>query len=272
MYAISDLHLANKSNQDALISITPHKTDWVIVAGDVGESTEQLKFALSVLNDRFQQIIWVPGNHDLWSYPINRYSLKGEEKYQQLLSVCKRYGVITPEDDYPLVQIDGQAYYIAPTFTLYDYSFRPDNVPFEKALAWATENGPECTDEQLLMPYPYSSVAEWCEKRCDYTEARLTKLSRDIPIILVNHYPVLEEHAHILRYPRFKIWCGTKRTEKWLDDFNIKIVVHGHMHIRRTLYVNGIKIQEVSLGYPRDWMPSNGIAYYLKRIYYTGQL
>ena len=94
----------------------------------------------------------------------------------------------------------------------------------------------------------------------------LNKLPSEIPILLVNHYPIIEEFAQLWRFPRFTLWCGTKRTENWINKFNIKIVVYGHMHIRSSKQKNGIQFEEVSFGYPRDWSIYKGMNYYLREI------
>jgi predicted phosphodiesterase len=266
LFAISDLHLANKPNRDALLNLPYHKNDWLILAGDIGETSEHLKIALSILTTKFERIIWLPGNHDLWTFPLNDKEPKGEDKYHQLVNICRSYKVFTPEDEYPKVVLNDQQFFIVPSFTLYDYSFRPNEIPIEQAIDWAAESGVICADEDLLFPYPYHSITEWCQKRCEYTESRLAKLPVDIPIILVNHYPLIEEHAKLRRFPRFTLWCGTKRTEDWLKKYNIKMVVHGHMHIRGSKYKDGIKYEEVSFGYPRDWDEKKGMNYYLKEI------
>ena len=48
-------------------------------------------------------------------------------------------------------------------------------------------------------------------------------------------------------------WCGTRRTTDWHLRFNAKVVVSGHLHIRSTKYRDGVRFEEVSLGYPRQW-------------------
>jgi hypothetical protein len=53
--------------------------------------------------------------------------------------------------------------------------------------------------------------------------------------------------------PRFSIWCGTRRTEDWHLRFNAAVVASGHLHIRSTSYRDGVRFEEVSLGYPRQW-------------------
>ena len=266
IYAISDLHLANKVNQKALIDLPDYGDDWLVLAGDIGETEDQLRFALSELNLKFSKIIWTPGNHDLWTFPLNSYSLKGEEKYNRLVSICHEYGVCTPEDEYSIYQDNGKEYCLAPIMSLYDYSFKPDNVEDGKELQWAVESGVICADEDLLFPHPYKSVSEWCYKRCSYTEKRLMSIPDDIQLIVINHYPLLKELGRIYTFPRFSIWCGTTLTEKWLDQFNIKVIIYGHLHIRSSKIINGVRHEEVSFGYSQDWDRSKEMCHYLRKI------
>lgn len=269
LYAISDLHLANKPNKEALLKISDYKSDYLILAGDIAEKTEDLRFALSILTQKFKQVFWVPGNHDLWTFSFVENELKGEEKYFQMVDICREYNVLTPEDEFLYLNIDGIKCAIAPTFTLYDYSFRPDDIPHDKALIWAEESGVICTDESLLFSHPYASVTEWCKERCKYSEKRLAEIPSDIPIIYVNHYPILKDHAKVYRFPRFTLWCGTKLTKNWIKQFNIKVVIYGHLHIRQSRNIDGIIFEEVSFGYPRDWNSEKGIDYYLREISLT---
>ena len=79
LYAISDLHLGHEINRQALAAIPSYPEDWLILAGDMGETTAHLRYALSILSRRFAQLLWVPGNHDLWTLPSssNRRSRRG---------------------------------------------------------------------------------------------------------------------------------------------------------------------------------------------------
>ena len=57
----------------------------------------------------------------------------------------------------------------------------------------------------------------------------------------------------MLRYPEFAQWCGTERTADWHLRFRAAAVVYGHLHIPRTTWHDGVRFEEVSLGYPREW-------------------
>ncbi len=264
LYAISDLHVGASENREALEALSPHPEDWLIIAGDVGETREDLDFTLRTLTPRFRQLIWVPGNHELWTLP--RSPLRGEAKYRQLVSVCESYGVLTPEDPYPRWPGEGPPRIIAPLFLLYDYSFRPDDVREEDAVQWAMDSGVLCTDEALLFPDPYSSRSAWCAARCEQTRKRLEAIPAECSTILVNHFPLRRHHARLPRIPRFSIWCGTRRTEDWHQRFRAEVVVTGHLHIPLTFWDDGVRFEEVSLGYPRQWQHRRGIDQALRQI------
>ncbi|HEU4322760.1 MAG TPA: metallophosphoesterase [Roseiflexaceae bacterium] len=266
LYAISDLHLANPANRRALEAMPRFPEDWLIVAGDVGETADQLHFALSVLTRRFAQVLWVPGNHDLWTLPTDPQTQRGEARYRMLVAICRNYGVLTPEDPFVRWPGEGPACVLAPVFTLYDYSFRPADVTLERAVDWAAETNVVCSDEVLLYPDPYPSRQEWCAARCVYTERRLMLASEQGPLVLINHYPLREDLFRLRYIPRFSLWCGTKRTENWHTRFAVHTAVYGHLHIRGSQVRDGVRFEEVSLGYPRDWDQSRGVAAYLRQI------
>lgn len=266
LYAISDLHLDYAVNRQALQAIPPHPGDWLILGGDLGHTEAHLRYALSTLGERFQRLFWVPGNHDLWTAPQDATGLRGEAKYRRLVSICHEYGVLTPEDPYVRWTGEGEPCLICPLFLLYDYSFRPAYVPEAHAVQWAVESGVLCADERLLHTPPYETKAAWCANRCAYTEKRLQEASMHGPLVLINHFPLREDLIRLRRIPRFSIWCGTRRTEDWHRRFPVSVVVSGHLHIRSTAYRDGVRFEEVSLGYRRHWDQARGIAHYLREI------
>jgi calcineurin-like phosphoesterase family protein len=200
------------------------------------------------------RLVWVPGNHELWTLPSSKETARGQFKYDKLIRLCQAHGVLTPEDPYPIVAVGGKEVRIAPLFLLYDYSFRPAEVPSERAIQWASEAGVACTDELLLHPDPYAGRAEWCHSRCDLSELRLEASCNYVPTVLINHFPLREDLVRLPTIPRFSLWCGTRRTEDWHKRFNAVVVVSGHLHVRSTSYRDGVRFEEVSLGYPRQWV------------------
>jgi len=265
LLAISDLHIGHRQNRAALDEVREHPGDWLIVAGDVAERPEHLVHALEILTRRFARVIWAPGNHDLWCPPGAADRTRGQARYDELVDICRRFDVLTPED--PYIEWPGTPNTrIAPLFLLFDYTFRPQEIPVADTLAWARETGIVSGDEQMLDPEPFESCAAWCHARCDLTEARLSALPGDAHTVLVSHWPLRYDLARPPRIPRFSIWCGTTRTTDWARRFRARVVVSGHLHLRTTLVRHGVRYEEVSLGYPRDWQAERGIDWYLRDV------
>jgi Calcineurin-like phosphoesterase len=265
LLAISDLHLAHRINRQALPTIPAHPDDWLIVAGDVGEQPAHLHLALTVLTSRFARVIWTPGNHDLWCAHDATDRTRGQDRYEELVGICRRFGVLTPEDPYVAWPPEPDTL-VVPMFLLFDYTFRPPHVGADDALKWAREAGVVSGDELMLDPRGWSSLTAWCHARCDVTEARLAQLSANTRTILINHWPLRYDLARPPRIPQFSLWCGTTRTEEWARRFRARVVISGHLHFRTTLWRHGVRYDEVSLGYPRDWKQDRGPAWYLREV------
>lgn len=250
LFAISDLHVGHPKNRAALAELTPRPDDWLILGGDLGETEAHLRLVLETTISKFKQLIWVPGNHELYVLPSGQGEPRGQDRYLHFVALCRSYGVITPEDPYVLWDGEGGPHLVAPLFLLYDYSFRPDHIAESEAVQWAADSDVICTDEYLLDPHPYERRQDWCSARVAATEARLTAAGSEHPTVLINHFPLREELVRLRRIPRFSIWCGTRRTHDWHLRFRARVVVSGHLHIPRTDWIDGVRFEEVSFGYP----------------------
>jgi 3',5'-cyclic AMP phosphodiesterase CpdA len=266
LLAISDLHVSHKANREALATLPMHPSDWLIVAGDISEKPEHLEFALDILSARFAKVVWTAGNHDLWCPPdAGPERTRGQARYDELVEICRRVGVLTPED--PFVRWPGSPdTFVVPMFLLFDYSFRPPDVAEADAIAWARETAVVSGDEQMLQPTPWPSIAAWCHARCDTTMAKLDALPADARTVLINHWPLRYDLSRPPRVPRFSVWSGTTRTEDWGRRYRAVAVVSGHLHLRTTIWRHGVRYEEVSLGYPRDWRAERGLDWYLREI------
>jgi len=284
LLAISDLHVGYPENRAYADALSPgDPDDWLIVAGDVGETFADVGFVLASLANRFATVIWTPGNHELWTLPSDQVPLRGVARYEAYLKLCRRFGVVTPEDEYPVWDGPDGPVTVAPVFTLYDYSFAADGAAATSAadrvlaaidgavgaggtdgkggtdgdggrsaaLAAARKAGIKPVDEGRLHTDPYPSLAAWCHDRVTATEARLAAVAG--PMVLVSHWPLLREPTTSLRHQAFAPWCGTTLTAGWHTRFPVRAAVYGHLHIPRTTRYDGVRFEEVSVGYPREW-------------------
>lgn len=256
LLAVSDLHITTPENRSLVEQLEPQSNaDWLIVAGDISEDAPDVEWALARLAKLFAVLMWTPGNHELWTpRDGTEPALRGVQRYQQMLAICRRFGVITPEDPYPIWNGPDGPVRVVPMFLLYDYSFAYKVAATkEAALRSAWQQGVVCSDEFMLHPDPHPSRAAWCEERLAYTERRLEQCDLNTPSVLVNHFPLIATPTTMLRQPVFAQWCGTVRTADWHRRFNAAAAVYGHLHIPHSAWHDGVRFEEVSLGYPRQW-------------------
>ena len=264
LLGLSDLHVNHSRNRETLEALPPHPDDWLILAGDLGERNDQLQWVFELLGPRFQQLIWVPGNHELWTPPSEGDAGRpAVHRYLDQVRLCRAFGVLTPEDPYPTWPGD-PSLTICPLFLLYDYSFAPGGLSPAQAVRWAAEQGIRATDEVYLHPDPYPTREAWCAQRVEATAARLEATPGRK--VLINHWPLRRDLTRIPAVPRYVPWCGTTRTHDWHVRFDAEVVVSGHLHVRATDYRDGVRFEEVSLGYPRHWKEERGAAGYLRTI------
>lgn len=255
LWALSDLHVGHARNREVLAELSPRPSDWIVLAGDIGESLDHLRWALDLFQERFARVLWVPGNHELWTTREAGALCAGADKYQALVDLCRAREVLTPEDPWALWPGPGGPHRIALMALLFDYSFAPPGLDARAAVAWAAEGGIVATDEFRLEPAPFPDISAWCADRVRRTAARLDATDDDLPSVLVNHWPLREDLIHIPRVPRYIPWCGTRATHDWHRRYRARVVVTGHLHTRRTDWIDGVRFEEVSLGYPRQHRP-----------------
>lgn len=257
LWAISDLHVSHRGNGPILDQINAtDSADWLIVAGDVAERTDDIIDTLRRLKNRFHTVIWVPGNHELYTTAKDPLQIFGVARYDYLVQACRDIGVVTPEDQYPLFDPgDGsEPVRVVPMFLLYDYTFRPEGtVTALQALAVAREANVVATDEFLLSPEPFGTRDAWGRARIEATRKRLEALDPAEKTVLINHWPLRREPTDALFYPEFALWCGSVLTDDWHTRFNAMCCVYGHLHIPRTTWYDDVRFEEVSVGYPREW-------------------
>lgn len=257
LWAISDLHVAHRGNENIIDQLRPNEPgDWLIVAGDVAERTDDIVDTLRRLKARFDTVIWVPGNHELYTTAKDPLQIFGVARYDYLVQACRDIGVVTPEDRYPLFDPgDGaEPVRVVPMFLLYDYTFRPEGTTTAlQALAVAREANVVATDEFLLSPEPFGTRDAWSRARIEATRERLEAIDPAERTVLINHWPLRREPCDALMYPEFALWCGSELTDDWHTRFNAAACVYGHLHIPRTTWYDGVRFEEVSVGYPREW-------------------
>lgn len=260
LLALSDLHVHHRGNRDAVEAIPAHPEDALIVAGDVSERPDAVHDVLASLRRRFAFVMYVPGNHELWTMAGQP---RGVAKYDAIVDAARAAGAWTPEDGWWRWPGDGPPTAVVPLCLLYDHGFAPEGVD---PIAWAAEDGIHATDTRLLHPDPYPSIAAWCHARVAAAERLLATIPATLQTVLVNHWPLRGDLVRLPLVPRYRPWCGTPLTADWPWRYRARVCVAGHLHVRTTDVLDGVRFEEVSLGYPRQWRHPKTASHYLREI------
>ena len=199
LWAISDLHIGHTGNKPVTESLHPASPDdWLIVAGDVAERTDDIRWSLDLLRKRFAKVIWVPGNHELWTTNNDPMQIFGRARYDYLVNMCDEMGIVTPEHPFPVWTNEGGPATIVPMFLLYDYTFLPEGAATKaEGLAVARERNVVATDEFLLSAEPYATRDAWCRDRIALHPRPARRARWFTPAVLVNHFPLVRQPCDV---------------------------------------------------------------------------
>ena len=118
VFTVSDIHIDYSQNLQWLLSLsqTDYCDDILILAGDISDKTELIEQCFKQVSNCFKQVLYVPGNHDLWV--SKKQNITSIEKFYTLQNMANEYGVSTSP-----YHCEGLT--IIPLLGWYDFSFGP---------------------------------------------------------------------------------------------------------------------------------------------------
>ena len=237
VFALSDLHVDHEENAKwvADLSEADYRDDVLILAGDVTNMLSRLDWCLGSLARRFGNVLFVPGNHELWVIREDR----GKDSLQKFDDVCR----VVESSGASMRPFRARGLAILPLLGWYDYSFGepseelrsmwmdyhacrwPDGVTDERAAAHfsALNDGQRAEAGETVITY-------------SHFVPRLDVLPTFIPVAYRFLDPVL----------------GTTRLEHQLRELTPKIHVYGHSHVNRRVQIDGVTYVNNALGYPHE--------------------
>ena len=95
VYTVSDIHVDHKENLRKItaISTIDYQNDILIVAGDISSRLDRVKQVFSLFKERFREVLFVPGNHDLWVR--DKSADNSIEKFNLTMETAAGMGVLT---------------------------------------------------------------------------------------------------------------------------------------------------------------------------------
>src|ERR1700724_1847105 len=116
VFAISDLHVEHAENDRWVsgISTWDFRSDVLICAGDVAQKAKLLGSAFGRLRHRFREVVYVPGNHELWVG--GRQEGSSIDKFHQVQALARDSGIHTEP-------LEFEKFSLVPLLAWYDHSY-----------------------------------------------------------------------------------------------------------------------------------------------------
>ena len=150
--ATSDIHTHYAKNKNWLIGLSDadYQQDILILAGDITHDLEELRKAFEIVRPKFAEVLFVPGNHDLWLSPKDQ-GLNSIDKFHRIMEFAIEQGIHTKP-------LHFDTFSIAPLFSWYDYSFgKPSEFIIQKWQDFRFCKWPENHDMVRVTDYFLSS-------------------------------------------------------------------------------------------------------------------
>lgn len=225
IFVVSDLHTDFAENRRRLqqISSISYLNDTLIVAGDIADDLRVIGWTLRILKSRFNQVFYVPGNHELW---VRDGKCDSIEKFHQVLTLCDDIGILTHPDKVREI-------WIVPLFSWYEPAYDIDGDADASSLeGWS--------DFYFCKwPIDVQSAADYFLRLND---SRIRKY--DGPVITFSHFLPRRELLPTVDKLYFKglpLVAGTLLLDHQVRNLNSAIHVFGHSHIDFDRVIHGIR-------------------------------
>lgn len=263
LFVWSDLHVDYVENFRLLrqLSRQEYCRDALLVAGDLSSDHGKVMQALDCLRERFAEVAFVPGNHDLWVTLKSRSN--SLEKLHQLRAACLEHGIRTSPFS---IKTPGQVVRIVPLFSWYvkpeegDGSLYLPKAGEDPTLAMWADNRrirwpPFGNDES-----PASHLLALNDSGDSGHEGLVVTFSHFLPRVeLVFHdwerFRRDGKSSGIDPHPEFNFTrvAGCRQLDDRIRGLGSGIHVYGHQHRNRDRVINGVRYVSHSLGYPGEW-------------------
>ena len=95
VFAVSDIHVDYKENLEWIFMLPKdeYSNDILILAGDVSSRPVLIQHVFEILKTVFMEVMYVPGNHDLW---VRKGDVQdSKKKFLKLMEIADENSVLT---------------------------------------------------------------------------------------------------------------------------------------------------------------------------------
>ncbi|KXH76015.1 MAG: hypothetical protein AM326_08060 [Candidatus Thorarchaeota archaeon SMTZ-45] len=253
--AVSDIHVLPNGSDELLLTKIKERVEEIdpdvfVIAGDISDRLDVLSDALSKLQAKSCENLFVSGNHDIW---FEEQEGPGSlEKYSRIIGeVCKRNG-FSHIPDAPIVLED---YAFIGSIGWYDYSFKRDELNIPMKNYEQKEYQGAIWYDLLRLDWEFSDreATDLFNRKIEYD---LKTLPEDCKyVIYVSHHLPFQDltiYKNKLPWDFHGAFMGATSTGHIIkSDERILLSVSGHSHVRNMVTYENLVALTVPVGYGR---------------------
>lgn len=236
IFALSDIHVDYRENLAWLkqLSQWEYQDDFLVLAGDISHRKGLLKQAFDIVKSVFKEVVYVPGNHELW---LGSDTLSDSfEKFHVVLEIAEDCGIRTRTCHFESVSF-------VPLHGWYDGSFGIPSELLKRSWSdYTTCKWPAGYDDEKITHY----FTQLNEENLEVENQLIISLSHFLPRIDIMPS----------RIPRKRRWVypvlGATILERQIRQLGPDIHVYGHSHVNNRIKLEDILYINNAFGYPRE--------------------
>lgn len=237
VFAVSDLHADYPENLDWILQLSKvdFQQDVLVLAGDVSDRLSVLARVFAALRARFAEVLFVPGNHELWVH--NDTVDCSLQKLDMINVLCVDEGI------WQTTYTSGDVS-IVPLYSWYDFSFgEPDRHLRRawrdfKACEW-----PAHLQDSAAVNSHFLAMNESVLHTCNKT---VISFSHFLPRIDVMPARIPRERRRV--YPVL----GSVKLGEQVMRLQPSIHIYGHSHVNQSIELDNIRYVNNAFAYPRE--------------------
>lgn len=231
----SDFHVDYAENLAWLggLSQSDYTNDVLILAGDISDQIDLVTRSFEIVTRRFAKVLFLPGNHDLWTARSGRGPSFG--KFDELNALCRSFGIETGPITFGRTLI-------VPLLAWYDYSFGEPGPMIRRG--WMDFY--KCNWEGLEP----ADVAARFDAMNDTPDTAgfeaVYSVSHFVPRL--DLMPARYPEKHRALFPVL----GSQRIETRIRALGATMHFYGHSHLNRNKTLDGVTYINNAFGYPSE--------------------
>lgn len=249
IFAVSDIHVDFEENYRWFqnLSRADYTDDLLIIAGDVTDSLLLFEKTLRDLRNKFMEVLYTPGNHDLW---VQRSfsAANSFEKLRMIREIARDSGVRM------------EPYYrgslsIVPLYGWYDFTLaKPAPETFESWVDFIACKWPEGFDEAKITQHFLAMNEPFLEPGFKTDFETIFETTQQFVISFSHFLPRIDLMPGFIPASKQNIYpvLGTRHLEPQIQRLGSAIHIYGHSHVNthsikdNRLYINN------AFGYPYE--------------------